>query len=270
MYGQIKYPIYHQSKLFDTIAIKIGTLPIIYCPVCGCISSVKEIGENLRESCLCTGCGSINRQRQLALVLCTAISTLTEHKKIRSLREVARLHDIAVYNTESAGTIHNALSGMENYVCSEFLGPDKKSGEKIKGILHQDIMNLSFNDSTFDIVLSADILEHVPNPYKAHAEIHRVLKPNGRHIFTVPFYQNEFLDEQRAINEENGTYVFLKEPIYHVDPLRPEGILVYTIFSLQMLVELRRIGFRTHFYLLYRPWNGILGSNAIVFEAIKL
>ena len=91
----------------------------------------------------------------------------------------------------------------------------------------------------------------------------------GRHIFTVPFYQTEFLDEDRTIIDSDGNTVFLKEPIYHGDPIRPEGVLVYKIFSLEMLIKLRKIGFRTNLYHLYSPLHGILGPNAIVFEAIK-
>lgn len=62
----------------------------------------------------------------------------------------------------------------------------------------------------------------------------------------------------------------IKEPQYPGDPLRPEGALIYTIFPLQMLGEVAKIGFRTNLYHLYKPWYGILGSNAIVFEAIKV
>lgn len=153
---------------------------------------------------------------------------------------------------------------------SEYLGPTHKSGDYVNGILHEDLMQLSFENETFDRVLSADVLEHVPDPYRAHREIHRVLKTGGSHIFTVPFNQTEFLDERRTILGENGKPVFIKEAVYHHDPLRPEGALVYTIFSLEMLIELRRIGFRTNTYHLYKPWYGILGSNAIVFEATKI
>jgi len=113
------------------------------------------------------------------------------------------------------------------------------------------------------------VLEHIPNPYKAHEEIYRVLKREGRHIFTVPFYQEDFLDEDRTIIDSAGNPVFLKDPQYHGDPIRPEGALVYKIFSLEMLVKLRKIGFRTNLYHLYKPLNGIWGQNAIVFEAIK-
>ncbi len=130
-------------------------------------------------------------------------------------------------------------------------------------------MNLSMNDGSIDLVISADVFEHIPDPYKAHKEVYRVLKTGGRHIFTVPFYQTEFRDEDRTMIDDNGNNVYLKEPLYHLDPVDPKGVLVYTIFSLEMLVKLQKIGFRTNMYLLNKPWHGIYGVNAVVFEAIK-
>jgi ubiquinone/menaquinone biosynthesis C-methylase UbiE len=38
----------------------------------------------------------------------------------------------------------------------------------------------------FDLVVNSDTLEHVPDFDRALAEIRRVLKPGGLHIFTVP------------------------------------------------------------------------------------
>lgn len=269
MHRYIKYPIYPQKKLLDRIALKIHMLPVIFCPVCGNIACVVAIKENLRESCLCTRCKSNNRRRQLAYVLCRSLSRIKQ-KGIYSFSDIASDIDLVIYNTECIRPIHNNLSRMKNYICSEYYGPQYESGDMVNGVLHEDLMNLSFADETIDIVLSTDVLEHVSRPYDAHREIWRVLKPNGRHIFTVPFYMTEFIDETRAVHGKNGELRLIKEPQYHGDPLRPEGALVYTIFSLQMLVEMRKIGFRTNLYHLYKPWYGILGPNAIVFEAIKV
>ena len=49
-----------------------------------------------------------------------------------------------------------------------------------------DIQNLPYGDSTFDIVVHSDTLEHVPDPVLALKECCRVLKPDGYCIFTVP------------------------------------------------------------------------------------
>src|SRR5438874_8625583 len=114
--------------------------------------------------------------------------------------------------------------------------------------------------ASVDVVLSSDVFEHIPDPYRAHAEIFRILESGGRHVFTVPFHPGEFLDDRRALVDAEGKNVLLKEPIYHLDPLRPEGVLVYNIFSLEMLVRLAQIGFRTNLYHLTVPQLGILGS----------
>ncbi len=42
-----------------------------------------------------------------------------------------------------------------------------------------DAMNLAFPDDHFDLVICAQIYEHVPDARQMMAEIHRVLKPNG-------------------------------------------------------------------------------------------
>ena len=59
-------------------------------------------------------------------------------------------------------------------------------------------MALSYDDASIDLILSSDVFEHVPDPYRAHAEVHRVLRPGGHHVFTVPFHQHAHLDDVRA------------------------------------------------------------------------
>jgi SAM-dependent methyltransferase len=263
----IVYPMYPTTTgAFDSLLVKRKWPLPTYCPVCGRVSLITNIQENLRESCFCIRCHASNRQRQLAFTLCATAATVA-HKRITSLREFARLNNLAVYNTEAQGAIHNHLEGMRSYTCSEYLGAEHH--DTVRDAMHQDLMALTFESSLFDFVLSSDVFEHVPDPYKAHTEVYRVLKPGGRHIFTVPFYQTEFADETRATLDDEGSLVLLKEPVYHGDPIRSGGALVFNIFSLEMLVKLNKIGFRTSVYHLHDVKRGILGPNAIVFEAIK-
>jgi ubiquinone/menaquinone biosynthesis C-methylase UbiE len=51
-----------------------------------------------------------------------------------------------------------------------------------------DITALDYPDGFFDAVVAFDLLEHVEDDAKAVAEIHRVLKPGGRFVFTVPAF----------------------------------------------------------------------------------
>ena len=50
----------------------------------------------------------------------------------------------------------------------------------------EDIQALSWADGSFDLVLTSETLEHVPDPALALRETLRVLRPGGRHVFTVP------------------------------------------------------------------------------------
>jgi ubiquinone/menaquinone biosynthesis C-methylase UbiE len=43
--------------------------------------------------------------------------------------------------------------------------------EVFKGIKHEDIMNLSYADSSFDLVLHSETLEHINNPGKGYARM---------------------------------------------------------------------------------------------------
>ena len=54
-------------------------------------------------------------------------------------------------------------------------------------VLIRDISEgIPFPDGSFDNVFTIEVLEHVPNPFGAIAEIHRVLKPGGVWVVSVP------------------------------------------------------------------------------------
>jgi SAM-dependent methyltransferase len=49
-----------------------------------------------------------------------------------------------------------------------------------------DMRELPFEDDSFDSVIAAHSLEHVPNPEAVLAEVARVLRPEGTAMFTTP------------------------------------------------------------------------------------
>jgi SAM-dependent methyltransferase len=263
---QARYPISAEPNLGDRATARFGALPM-RCPVCGGVAIARGFSENLRETGRCHRCGATNRNRQVALVACRAATEMCE----RPVRRLTDLRDtgLVVYNTEAQGALHDQLVATPGYRCSEYLGPDHRPGEVVGDTVHEDLMRLSLADASVDLVLSSDVLEHVPDPYRAHGEVLRVLRDRGRHVFTVPFHQHAHLDDVRARSGADGAPELLAEAIYHDDPVRPEGVLVYTIFGLEMLVRLAELGFDTRMYRLWEPWYGIVGPNALVFEAVK-
>lgn len=230
------------------------------CPVCGQYESFVDFDENLRESGRCLSCDSNNRQRQMALIIRLCLG-------LPGIGELTPPPELRVHNTESTGVIHKKLREHAGYTFSEYWGPQYVSGETVDGVRHEDMQSLSFSDDSLDLLLSSHVLEHMPHPYQAHAEIFRVLKPGGRHIFTVPFH-SAYEDDVRA-RVEGGEIIYSGEKLYHGDPIRPdEGVLVWTIFGTQMLDKLREIGFNALQWKFSAPQYGILGA-AFVFDARK-
>ncbi len=63
-------------------------------------------------------------------------------------------------------------------IAPEFARPD---------VLIQDISKgIPFPDGSYDFAFIIEVLEHVPNPFGTLREIHRVLRPNGVLIVSVP------------------------------------------------------------------------------------
>jgi SAM-dependent methyltransferase len=232
------------------------------CPVCGAQNVLfHDFTANLRESGACSQCGASNRQRQMAFVLRSCLGLPVVGRL--SLPERGRL-----YNVEANGPLHAALADSPGYFCSEYWGEAAIPGTLVNGVRHEDLERLSFADACFDIVLSSDVLEHVPDAYCAHREILRVLRPGGRHIFTVPF-TGAARDDVRARRVDGGIE-YLAEPLYHGDPVRPgEGVLVWQIFGAEMLTRLQAMGFTTEALQLREPAHGIIGDGTLVFVARK-
>jgi len=57
---------------------------------------------------------------------------------------------------------------------------------RIWAVTDYDGKTIPFEDNTFDIVFSSNVLEHIPHIYEFQKEIHRVLKPGGIVIHILP------------------------------------------------------------------------------------
>ncbi|MCK9304074.1 MAG: class I SAM-dependent methyltransferase [Bacteroidales bacterium] len=90
--------------------------------------------------------------------------------------------------------------------CTERYGLDKRTGDEVTD-------SLDFPDSYFDYVTMLAVIEHIADPRSIMKEIHRVLKPEGRLIFTTPKKQAEILIRLYAknIDEEHETYYDLQQ-----------------------------------------------------------
>ena len=60
--------------------------------------------------------------------------------------------------------------------------------KQLGSVQRADVCALPFRDASFDLVLATDVLEHVRDEARAVAELHRVLRPGGALVATVPAF----------------------------------------------------------------------------------
>ena len=137
--------------------------------------------------------------------------------------------------------------------------PDVDSGSLRDGIRCEDLTRLTFDDDSLDLFVTQDVFEHVLDPERGFAEVARVLRPGGLHVFTVPWYRwKPTLVRARASG--NGIE-HLEEPDFHRNPVDPEGSLVATEWGFELPdVISRSSGLTTTAYRPHDPRLGIVGD----------
>lgn len=98
-----------------------------------------------------------------------------------------------------------------------------------------DIHRMPFDDNRFDFLLCNHVLEHVDDDRKALSEIKRVLKPGGKAILLVPFfnpvpektYEDKTITEpkarEKAFGQSDHVRMYGKD---YPDRLRQAGFIV--------------------------------------------
>lgn len=138
--------------------------------------------------------------------------------------------------------------------CSEYFA-DVPSGGEQDGVRCEDMQQLSYADASFDLITHTEVLEHVPDDARALSELHRVLRPNGWMLFTVPVHEGKHTVEGARLRD--GAIEHLRTPVYHTDPLRGgAGVLAFRDYGLDVLDRVRAAGFsRVNWYVSTRvPW----------------
>jgi len=212
---------------------------------------------NWREWLVCSTCKLNNRMRAAYHFVATKART----------QDTPR-----IYVSEESTHLYRKFSDrFEHLTGSEFLGTNVPLGHiDTRKIRNEDATRLTFGDASFDLYLSFDVFEHIPDYTGALQEAFRVLKPEGALIFTVPFHAGSDEHVVRATVNSDGSINYLLPQEFHGDPLRQEGALCYYHFGWQLLRDLGAAGFKesaAYFYLSQR--YGYLGGPAMIFCAEK-
>jgi len=246
-----------------------------YCVVCekttkmriswmygGWSNMTESIHPAWTETGVCESCGLNSRMRALYDFLKNRIHIET---------------DMRAYIAEEVTPFFRKLkSVLPKLMGSEFIGPNIQSGKKVpsgkflKRIRHEDLTNLSFENNSFDLMITLDVFEHIPNFQSAFQESYRILDSNGLLVFTIPFFFDRENTTIRATIDHKGEINHILPPEIHGNPVSKEGSLCFQNFGWDILDSLRQAGFKEAKASLYwAPWQGHLGYPFFVFSALK-
>jgi SAM-dependent methyltransferase len=180
-----------------------------FCPCCDKEVLFQANNSWLRDTFLCSNCNSIPRERALMVTI---------EKYFPGWKNLI-IHESSPVNRGASPKLSRFCKG---YIASNYY-PNKPFGSEVFGFHNQDLENQTFNDESFDLVITQDVMEHIYDPQKAFSEIARTLKKGGAHIFTVPIINKHKKSEVWAIKADNGSPIFLKEPEWHGNPVDPKG-----------------------------------------------
>jgi SAM-dependent methyltransferase len=161
------------------------------------------------EFCTCLFCSANERYELLA----TEIKT----------RFGEKLSEMSVLELDPHSPLREILAHARAYTRSFYEFGRSGGSRRPDGAVCEDITALTFGDETLDLIISSDVLEHVPLLDKAFSETARVLRLGGAHLFTVP---PRARTKKRA-EIIDGELHHIESPEYHLDPLSPQGILAF-------------------------------------------
>lgn len=191
---------------------------------------LPNLGSLLTRSQLrrCRCCGKMSLHLQFGgdeefrkCLRCTA--NLRYELQAEYLRAHFRPEELDILELDPNSCLRSFLSRGRSYRRTYFRPGHTAGTVREDGSVMEDITHLTLADASLDLIVSSDVLEHVPDAAAAFRESFRVLRPGGAHVFTVPFEPQTI---RRAVIE-NGQLRHLEEPEYHSDPLDPRGILAF-------------------------------------------
>jgi len=225
------------------------------CPICEHRTIFVKWDQWLRDNYVCLFCRSIPRQRALIKVL------EDEFPNWRNLR----IHESSPGGASSDKIKRECLK----YEPAQYW-PDLSAGSYRDGQRCENLEKMTFKEEVFDLVITQDVFEHIMNPAKAFSEVARILKPGGAHIFTVPWYRGQ-QTVVRAIESPSGGIEYLKEPVYHSNPIDKKGSLVITDWGdgLSSVIKASS-GMNTDIYHFHDPYHGLDAEFLDVFVSRKI
>jgi SAM-dependent methyltransferase len=203
----------------------------------------RELAATLGRCPFCGPTGFVRLRRESIGLRCVRCAASAIHLALGwVLRErIARLDQYDVCELSARGPLVKYLARSARSLATSEYFADVAPGTLHHGVRCEDVQRLTYADASFDLVTHTEVLEHVPDDARAFAELHRVLRPGGTMLFTVPLYGGVPTIERARLRD--GVVEHMLDPAYHIDPLRGTGILAFRDYGSDILDRLRTAGF---------------------------
>lgn len=229
-----------------------------FCPCCEQNVTFTSSNPWFRDHYICPRCLSVVRERALMLIL----------------REIIpNWRDFAIHESSPAdrGASRRLREQCRNYVASHYF-PSMPKGEMQGFYRNEDLENQTFEDSSFDLVVSLDVMEHVFDPGKAYREIYRTLKNGGYYLHTFPIrkWQTEAAIRRAELLPDGTIKHLVDAPEYHGNPVDPQGSLVTYDYGYDVVGQISEWApFDVRIIRFCDQWHGIIGEYTEVVVCAK-
>ena len=216
------------------------------CTVCGHRGEFTDSGHrSIRENFSCPRCRATLRYRHQAAILVQLFSS-SGSKSLEQLVAEPEFRGVHVYEPGLIGPFCPRSAATRVRAVGPLDGVEL--GDEHDGVRCEDLERLTFASARFDLVITSDIFEHVRRPFDAFAEVGRVLKSGGFHVFTVPFSWPLKKEIVARVDTTGERDVHLLPARYHGSPTDPDGSLVYTDFGTSLIDRLDELGFEARLH----------------------
>ena len=172
---------------------------------------------NLQQGFSCTRCKNNLRTMTLAAAVTNAFDFSGTFEEF--CRNDSSIRQLAVVEINSAKHLSRFLQTLP--------------GHALHSYPQLDMQRMSFADSSIDVIIHSDTLEHVPDSTEALRECRRILKPDGHLFYTVPIVIGRLTRTRRGL-----------PPSYHGLPaVKRADCIVQTEYGADFWCEIFDAGF---------------------------
>lgn len=122
-----------------------------------------------QQGTCCAGCGAQLRGNALAAAIRSYLQTTETLKEVVAN---SRYADIRILDLNGCLAVSDTLAALPGYVRADYPAID--------------MQEMPYANSSFDLVIHSDTLEHIPDPVRALKECLRVITEAGAICYTVP------------------------------------------------------------------------------------